>query len=287
MYDRNRIASIDCTFRCDKLACWTHGGKIYIFGGFGPDCARGNPEVSFVLDNALPQAGRGWNNQLVAYDPSEDAFSWPSCVGEVPPPRAAHAVVCSPENGVFLFGGRLEGSRMNDLFHLDLEELRWRRLKPRQGRTIPCGRSWHSLTVASPSLAVLYGGYNTEKKPLKDCWTLDLTNPQDSTKARWSPCKHLESGRRLWHQAVREAVTGQVWVLGGVMDDLLDHSLHRIRHPSRVARLTVTPLPLVQLALGSVLAIQSSGGGEVTSADITMLPECVKSLIPLCKSDGA
>ena len=244
-----------------------------------------------MFDGSFPGAGRGWNNQLVVYDPEEDSFAWPDAWGDVPPPRAAHAAVCSPEAGVFLFGGRLESSRMNDLFHLDLLTLRWRRLTPAQAEAeVPCGRSWHSLTLVSPLLAVLYGGYDTEKQPLKDCWTLDLSDPRDVYRRRWRPCAHLESDCRLWHQAVLEGeLTGQVWVLGGVMDDLLDHSLLRIRHPPSVARLSLSPLPLKHLALSAVLDARDKEGGEalVTTEDMRRLPQGLKSLIPLCKSGGA
>ncbi len=232
---------------------------------------------------------RGWNNQLVCYDPTSETFDWPLCCGDYPPPRAAHAVTASiPDSsggagGIFLFGGRLEGERMDDLYYFDHSEMRWTRLACSRLNK-PNGRSWHSLTAVSPSLAVLYGGYDSDMQPLGDCWALELEEPRKRDRPRWRRCQHLElpgqKGRRLWHQAVLEGVTGQVWAIGGIIDDILAPTMAPVRHPEAMARLTFTPLPLVHLALRASLSAQKSG--QVDAEEMSRIPPCLKALIPLC-----
>ncbi len=246
--------------RCNKLVSWVHGGKIYVFGGFGPKPAPPDPAMTtFLPERTGGYSSRGWNNQLACLNPELGRWEWPECVNSPPTPRAAHAAIVRG-NDVFLFGGRMGPDRLNDLYHLDAVTLRWRRI---HGATTsnedvgikPCGRSWHSFTLYSSSMAVLYGGYCSNGEPQGDCWVLDVnaalawspsTAPQSPPV--WSRCNHLDSGKRLWHQAVKMPATGEVWVLGGVRDDLLDYN-STIRHPSSIAKLALSPKSLRRLSL--------------------------------------
>ena len=68
--------------------------------------------------------GRGWNNQLVAYNISANEWEWPETNGHTPSPRAAFAGF-RISSRVYVFGGRLRETRMNDLYFLDLETMIW------------------------------------------------------------------------------------------------------------------------------------------------------------------
>lgn len=68
--------------------------------------------------------GRGWNNQLVAYNPDQNKWEWPETKGQTPSPRAALAgFQC--QSRVYIFGGRLQENRLNDLYVLDMNSMSW------------------------------------------------------------------------------------------------------------------------------------------------------------------
>lgn len=68
--------------------------------------------------------GRGWNNQLVAYNIEYNKWEWPETNGRTPSPRAALAGFLR-ESRVFIFGGRLQEERMNDLYVFDMDSMTW------------------------------------------------------------------------------------------------------------------------------------------------------------------
>ena len=97
---------------CDKLSNFVYKDKIYIFGGYGPqpspDLRLSLPHTTTWIMDPQPGQTRGWNNQLVIYDPSKNEYTWPITHGKPPSPRAAHATTVDPELGtVYLFGGTL------------------------------------------------------------------------------------------------------------------------------------------------------------------------------------
>ncbi|XP_069671488.1 kelch domain-containing protein 2-like isoform X3 [Periplaneta americana] len=145
---------------CDKLAGWVYNNKLYFFGGFGPQPDFGAP-FQHVVDPSTELSGwpRGWNNQLVVYNPATDEWEWPRTRGTIPSPRAAHAADITGHK-VFVFGGRIGNTRNNDLHCLDLDKMRWSGNLTRPFELNPEGRSWHSFTFITESRAVLYGGLN-------------------------------------------------------------------------------------------------------------------------------
>ena len=94
---------------CDKLSNFVYEDKIYLFGGYGP---RPGSDIRFCLPRTTnwivdPQQGRGWNNQLVIYDPSTNEYIWPKTCGNEPSPRAAHAMAIDPDQKIaYVFGGK-------------------------------------------------------------------------------------------------------------------------------------------------------------------------------------
>ena len=102
---------------CDKLSSFVYKYKVYLLGGYGP---QPEPDVhlklphttSWIMDpgpgNEYERIGRGWNNQLVIYDPYTNAYTWPKVSGKIPSPRAAHAMAVDTTAGIaYLFGGMI------------------------------------------------------------------------------------------------------------------------------------------------------------------------------------
>jgi len=281
--------------KCDKLSSWVHGGKVYGFGGFGHPPAEAEddeednkvssrlesdrhinqfedyPSYMRVVLEYYGYTSRCWNNQLFCYDPSSNRWEWPRVGGSVPPPRAAHTTLCCGD-AVLLFGGRLAGKRLNDLHVLDMLSLQWTKVHDsvsgEAAEGLPCGRSWHSLTRISPTAAVLFGGYNSEWKPLGDCWLLDtaacktaIREPNSDPSTLWTSCRHHEQNEssrgyaRLWHSAVLEPVSLRVWVIGGIINDLMEQHDHEVEHPWQILSMSFTSAtPLRLLAMEAAIA---------------------------------
>ena len=130
--------------------------------------------------------GRGWNNELVAYDIRSNRWERPETKGSKPSPRAALAGFQS-QSRVYVFGGRLLEERMNDLYILDLKTMTWSDKYSiyfllinqtsssisyclisslNADKCLPRGRSWHSFTPVGSNKAILYGGLSTEGEAL-------------------------------------------------------------------------------------------------------------------------
>ena len=99
---------------CDKLSSFVFQDKIYLFGGYGPqpssDVHLKLPiTTSWIMDPSetrFSAIARGWNNQLVIYEPSTNLYTWPKTLGKAPSPRAAHAMTLDTDNEIaYLFGG--------------------------------------------------------------------------------------------------------------------------------------------------------------------------------------
>lgn len=272
--------------RVDKLASWIHGGKVYLFGGFGPPPDPNKDDISSFVTHAVDPSTvhwgwrntRGWTNQLVIYDIATNAWEWPTVAGDIPTPRAAHACVANSHGDVFLFGGRHGSDRLNDLHHLDLRRrpLRWTLLHgcsfDPDNASFPTGRSWHTLTLVDDYHALLYGGYDHHGSPRGDCWLADLSpGTASSASQRWTRLQHLEKGDLLWHSSVALPI-GQVYLVGGVKNDLLNRGHTPIEHPTRVTILSVSPPPLLVIALEAAVKSYS-----VLKKSVPFLPASLKA----------
>ena len=243
--------------KCDKLTSWTFEGKVYLFGGYGPPPTQdGRSGISWQVDELLDDVGfraRGWNNQLVVYNPETNEWEWPNTYGEAPGPRAAHAAdVNVEERYVLVFGGRFGPNRMNDLYHLNLDTLKWTMLQPATDDDLaydfscPIGRSWHTLSHVSGNNFIVFGGYSSKELTLGDCWKFHL-NPRDFSRSYWKRMRYLESKeRRIWHKSV--LVNGTVMAVGGFGTKCPVGS-SRVNHGAGIVHLQMSPRSLQSLAL--------------------------------------
>ncbi|XP_075591877.1 kelch domain-containing protein 2 isoform X2 [Dermatophagoides farinae] len=204
---------------CDKNVCWEYDEKFYLFGGYGPVPRVWNEDFNFqfIFDTSSHwHYVRGWNNQLVCYDPEKNCWEWPQHYGQIPSARAACAASKIGDK-IFLFGGRMNRERMNDMYMLDMPTMQWTQIQPNNIEHNVRGRSWHTLTPVSDQMLVLYGGFSHDNQPLKDCWIFDTRS------YTWREIVLPFEKPRFWHSATLSTF-GEI--LGGATKELIS-SYHR------------------------------------------------------------
>jgi len=268
--------------RCDKTACWSHNDRIYLFGGFGPPLTAASMDVllkfSFEVDpSTVGMYPRGWSNQLVYYHTRNNKWEWPATTGTTPLPRAAHAVAVVGDMA-YVFGGRHQDHRLNDLHRLDLTTLTWTNLLPATNSP-PVGRSWQVLVpvdTGSPEGGLLmYGGFGNEEVTLSDCWKIDFKLRLLS----WQRCKHWEEGPRLWHAAAASS-PGQILIIGGLTNNILAPASVLKHHAEKVIHISTSPPSLLKICLEYVTKKQN-----ILSSQFEDLPVNLKRIVEIrCSS---
>lgn len=214
----------------DKATSWVANEKFFIFGGYGMSWHRLNhanhlyfSQPECFLDDDI---GSCWNNQLLYYDFNGEEWHEVKQHGKRPSQRAAAAsTLVSELNLVFLFGGRHDLTRLNDLYVLDLKTFIWTQINfpISPSPTVPAskfdtrpqlsleGRSWCTFTLLDKEKKILcYGGLSSRGEPLNELWHLDIHEfywahergaSSENCRVQWQlidPCNH-ELPPRLWH----------------------------------------------------------------------------------------
>ncbi|KAJ0172462.1 hypothetical protein K1T71_011601 [Dendrolimus kikuchii] len=127
-------------------------GKVYLFGGLANE--SDDPK------NNIPR----YLNDLYTLElyPNSSMTVWdiPLTYGQSPPPRESHSGVAytdknTGKSSLIIYGG-MSGSRLGDLWVLDVESMSWSR--PEVGGPPPLPRSLHTATVIGHHMYV-YGGW--------------------------------------------------------------------------------------------------------------------------------
>ncbi|XP_068623061.1 host cell factor 1 [Battus philenor] len=127
-------------------------GKVYLFGGLANE--SDDPK------NNIPR----YLNDLYTLElyPSSSMTVWdiPLTYGQSPPPRESHSGVAytdknTGKSSLIIYGG-MSGSRLGDLWVLDVDSMSWSR--PELGGPPPLPRSLHTATVIGHHMYV-YGGW--------------------------------------------------------------------------------------------------------------------------------
>lgn len=127
-------------------------GKVYLFGGLANE--SDDPK------NNIPR----YLNDLYTLElyPNSSMTVWdiPLTFGQLPPPRESHSGVAytdrnSGKSSLIIYGG-MSGSRLGDLWILDVDSMSWSR--PEVGGPPPLPRSLHTATVIGHHMYV-YGGW--------------------------------------------------------------------------------------------------------------------------------
>lgn len=126
------------------------GNRCYLFGGLANDSEDPNGNIPrylgdlFELELQSPSGARGWNI--------------PDTKGGGPIARESHTAVAYTGLGspkLYIFGG-MQGSRLDDLWQLDLDNMVWSMPETRGCRPLP--RSLHSANVIGNKMYV-FGGW--------------------------------------------------------------------------------------------------------------------------------
>lgn len=127
-------------------------GKVYLFGGLANE--SDDPK------NNIPR----YLNDLYTLElyPNSSMTLWdiPLTYGQAPPPRESHSGVAYTDKGtgkssLIIYGG-MSGSRLGDLWVLDVDSMSWAR--PELDGPAPLPRSLHTATVIGHHMYV-YGGW--------------------------------------------------------------------------------------------------------------------------------
>lgn len=179
---------------------WSHGGRMYIFGGKGEEpSAEARQQMQsgfFELD--------GPSNQFVCYDTVTNEWSYPKYKGKPPCPRSDHAMAQIGSH-VFIFGGSTDDGYLGDLWRLDMDAMQWTYLAT---PVTPERRCYHSLTSNADNELVLYSGISNDNKDLRDCWVYSVR------RNRWKRAQFEEEPRYL-HTAVYSPRSSEILIFGG------------------------------------------------------------------------
>lgn len=117
------------------------------------------------------------------YDNTPDAFEFDSTkfmwtklkqTGQVPNPRDDHSLSQINDNSFLIFGGFVQGSRVNECFvcKKNGNTLEWKQIECKSS-VQPCIRASHSASVYNGK-CYIFGGQDDDNNKLNDLWELDI-----------------------------------------------------------------------------------------------------------------
>ncbi|KFP72794.1 Host cell factor 2, partial [Apaloderma vittatum] len=129
-----------------------YGNKCYLFGGLANESEDSN--------NNVPRYLNDFYELELQHGSGVVGWSIPVTKGVLPSPRESHTAIvyCRKDLGspkMYIFGGMC-GSRLNDLWELDIETMTWSR--PETKGTVPLPRSLHTANVIGNKMYV-FGGW--------------------------------------------------------------------------------------------------------------------------------
>lgn len=157
------------------------------------------------------------------YDNTPDAFEFDSSkytwtklkqTGNVPKPRDDHSLSQIDKTSFLIFGGFVEGSRVNECYTCKKNgnTLEWK-LVEIKSPTAPCIRASHS-TVVYNGKCYIFGGQDDDNNKLNDLWELDLETGM--YKEVVLPASSAVPVARSGHSA--NIYNGQMYIFGGILE---------------------------------------------------------------------
>ena len=204
---------------------WEYGGKLWTFGGKGslPDGYLHCQEEFYAFFDTST------NNQLLCFDPSEQAWTNVRSSGTKPEDRYWHTTAITGSNMVWLHGGFSNRyGRLDDLYQLNMPTLEWTKI---QSDTKPLGRFACSLTAATDNQLLLYGG----------CTNSLYTWIFNTSSLKWS--QHPTGWNSAYHMGHTgtKGTKSSVFILGG--------KKHTRKQLSRIVSLIPEPKDLQHMAM--------------------------------------
>jgi len=297
----------------DKSAVCVHGKKLYFFGGFGPVEAEvefdAMPKKGDALDKALgaqeenenesedeeeqdegPSMSFSWFNDLFSFDTETKEWKQIGATGQIPSPRAAFGMD-TVGSSIYLFGGRDQNKRQNDLYVLDTTTTSWS--KPTTFGIKPAERSFHTFTSLAPAgkqQLLLFGGLSSREELLNDvhifdvasfAWVQPATNGEINPRRFHSAALHQRSlvvfgGSSNYSQETQECTTFHNDAFSVDLGPVLD--ARPVTVPPPTAPMAVAP-PAPAFLSSSTKSDQQSDdtrGKKRKSDDITSLGDTPK-----------
>jgi hypothetical protein len=114
------------------------------------------------------------NSDIYEFDPVKLTWSQVKSIGDIPKSRDDHSLSQIDQNSFLVFGGFVEGSRVNECYVATKKGdiLEWKQIGEKSP-TKPCSRASHS-TVVFNNKCYIYGGHDDDNNKLNDIWELDL-----------------------------------------------------------------------------------------------------------------
>ncbi|KAB7494325.1 Kelch domain-containing protein 2 [Armadillidium nasatum] len=253
-------------YACDKSASWAFSNRFYVFGGYGRNISeRGDAPVPVEFVTEFGVFSKGWLDQLVYYDTTNNIWVWPKSKGYKPSARAAHAAALL-KNKVYVFGGRHKEHRLSDFYCLDLETHTWSLVHPCRSSPIPIGRSWHTLTPISENKLLLYGGFSTTCQVLNDAWIYCVKQKT------WRQFWPSNDTKRLWHCGARIGFC-EVAIIGGIKNNLINYTQPK-EHAEEMLRIRFSPPSLFELTIEYL-----SDTKKVPKESWFLLPQHVRQIL--------
>ncbi|XP_068222456.1 host cell factor 2 isoform X1 [Palaemon carinicauda] len=172
------------------------GNKVYLFGGLANDSEDPKNNIPKYLNDLYTLELR----------PNSSVMSWdiPDTYGVPPPPRESHTGVAymSKDKPKLVIYGGMSGTRLGDLWILDINTMTWER--PTVSGAHPLPRSLHSATLLGNKMFV-FGGW----VPL----VLEELKGPNNEKSEWKctntlACLNLEN--MAWENAMMEKFEDQM-----------------------------------------------------------------------------
>ena len=169
------------------------GSQVVIFGGI---------------------AGINGINDVFEFDTAKNAWSKLKQSGDIPKPRDDHSVAKIDADRFIIFGGFVEGSRVNECFICTKNGsiLEWKEVGSKSAIS-PCIRASHSACFNDGKMYI-FGGQDDDNNKLNDLWCFDLETEEftqmdlDSSSYQPSP--------RSGHSA--NIHNGKMYIFGGILE---------------------------------------------------------------------
>ena len=106
-------------------------------------------------------SSKGWNNQLLSFNPSSQEWTNPKSTGAIPSPRHNHAVTIVGRN-VWLYGGGRFGVVFDELYKLNMSSLIWTQIQTGNRKPQDLELCTLTLTGTTETKLVLHGGASAD-----------------------------------------------------------------------------------------------------------------------------
>jgi N-acetylneuraminic acid mutarotase len=157
-----------------------------------------------------------YDNTLDAFEFDSTKYSWTKLkqTGTVPKPRDDHSLSQINDNSFLIFGGFVQGSRVNECYTCKKNgnTLEWT-LVEIKSKEIPCIRASHSTAVYNGK-CYIFGGQDDDNNKLNDLW--ELTLETGMYRLVTMPEGSVEPLARSGHSS--NIFNGQMYIFGGILE---------------------------------------------------------------------